>query len=428
MMNAITRRNFLKLAGVAGVIGASRSLFPGWMPRLAFASDHAPRDDRDILINIFLRGGMDGLSAVVPYGEGRDYYDVRPTLAVPEPGGGPQSAIDLDGFFGLHPALAPLKPIYDEQDLAIVHASGLVHPTRSHFDAQHFIDFGIPGDKTVATGWIGRHLETASWQNQSPFRAVGMGDLLPDSLRGEVTPLALRSIAAFHLQGRSDELQRMAATLSRLYGAASPQDPLRRQAELVFETVDIVQQLTASPYRPAHGAVYPQDDEGFGLALKQIAQIIKADIGLEVASLDLGGWDTHEAQGTLDGQLNGLLTVLAQGLHAFYTDLGDAMRRVIVVVMSEFGRTIDENGSQGTDHGHGNAMFVMGGGVKGGQVFGPWPTLALEARDDADDLAITTDYRLVLAEMLQRRLGNSAISTIFPGLTPRPLDLFHAGS
>lgn len=426
MMNTLTRRNFLKAAGLAGVIGASRSLFPGWMPRLAFAADHQPRGDRDILINIFLRGGMDGLSAVPPYGEGRGYYDVRPTQAVPEPGGAPQSAIDLDGFFGLHPALAPLKAIYDQQDLAIVHASGLVHPTRSHFDAQHFIDFGIPGDKTVATGWIGRHLETASWQNQSPFRAVGMGDLLPDSLRGPVPPLSLRSIADFHLQGRSDELRRMERSLSRLYAAAGPQDALGRQAKLVFETVSTVQQLTDSDYQPARGAVYPEDDEGFGLALRQVAQIIKADIGLEVASIDLGGWDTHEDQGVLDGDLNNALSVLGQGLSAFYTDLGERMNRIIVVAMSEFGRTIDENGSQGTDHGHGNAMFLMGGGVKGGQVFGEWPTLAPEARDDADDLAITTDYRLVLAEMLQRRLGNNAIATIFPGFAPHPIDLFQA--
>lgn len=425
MMNTITRRNFLKIAGVTGVIGASRSLFPGWMPRLAFAADHQSGGDRDILINIFLRGGMDGLSAVVPYGEGREYYDNRPTIAVPEPGGD-RSAIDLDGFFGLHPALAPLAAIYQQQDLAIVHASGLVHPTRSHFDAQHFVDFGVPGDKTIATGWIGRHLETASWQNQSPFRAVGMGDLLPDSLRGAVTPLALRALDDFHLQGRSDELQRMERSLARLYEAAGPQDPLSRQAKLVFETVTTVQQLTADPYRPAHGAVYPADDLGFGLALRQIAQIIKADIGLEVASLDhLGGWDTHEAQGTLDGGLNDDFTVLAQGLHAFYTDLGDRMKRVVVVVMSEFGRTIDENGSQGTDHGHGNAMFLMGGGVRGGKVYGDWPTLAPEARDDADDLAITTDYRHVLAEMLQRRLGNNAIADIFPGFSPQPLDIFN---
>lgn len=392
---------------------------------MAFAAQSDQSHQRDILINIFLRGGMDGLSAVVPYGEGRGYYDVRPTIAVPEPGGGARSAIDLDGFFGLHPALAPLAPIYQQGDLAIVHASGLVHETRSHFDAQHFIDFGVPGDKTIATGWIGRHLQAAPWQNPSPFRAVGMGDRLPDSLRGPIPPLSLRSISDFALRGREDELPQMQRSLTNLYGAASADDPLRQQAELVFETMQTVARLNAEDYHPAHGVVYPEDDNGFGLGLRQVSQIIKADIGLEVVSMDdLDAWDTHEAQGTLDGSLNASFDTLARGLAAFYTDLGELMDRVVVVVMSEFGRTIDENGSQGTDHGHGNAMFLMGGGVRGHKVYGDWPTLAPEARDDADDLAITTDYRHVISEMLQSRMRIAAIDPIFPNFLPNPLGIF----
>ncbi|RUA16957.1 MAG: hypothetical protein DSY55_03050 [Clostridia bacterium] len=423
-MNSLSRRNFLKALGAAGLIGASHSLFPGWTPRLAFAADRHASADRDILVNIFLRGGMDGLSAVIPYAEGRDYYDNRPTLAVPEPGGGPRSAIDLDGYFGLHPALAPLKEIYDQKDLAIIHASGLVHPTRSHFDAQHFIEYGIPGDKTGDTGWIGRHLASAAWRNSSPFRVMGLSDLMSDSLRGPVPALAMHDIADFHFRGRSDTVADMKGALASLYAAAGPHDILNQQAKMVFESVSVMERLAETSYQPDHNAIYPEDDEGFGAAMKQIAQIIKADIGLEVASLDAGGWDTHEAQGTLDGYLDAQFELLARGLSAFYADMGDAMRRITLVVMSEFGRTIDENGSQGTDHGHGNAMFILGGGVQGGQVFGRWPTLAPEARDDSDDLAITTDYRDVLAEMLQRRLGNNAIDIIFPGFTPQTLNLF----
>jgi uncharacterized protein (DUF1501 family) len=193
---------------------------------------------------------------------------------------------------------------------------------------------------------------------------------------------------------------------------------------MVFETIDLLQSLDISNYSPAGGAVYPEDEEGFGLALQQIAQLIKADVGLEVASVDLGGWDTHNAQGTLDGEFNALLGVLGQGLQALYTDLGDRMRKVTVVVMSEFGRTIEENASQGTDHGHGNMMMLMSGGVQGGQVFADWSGLGPDGRDDADDLAITTDYRNVMAEIIQRRLLNSNINAVFPKFTPTPLGLF----
>jgi uncharacterized protein (DUF1501 family) len=423
----ISRRGFMQAAGAVGVIGASHGLFPSWMPKLVF-SPTMQQGPGDVLVHIFLRGGMDGLSAVVPYSEGAYYYDARPTLAVPEPGRGPGSALDLDGRFGLHPTLAPLKEIYDEGDLALVHATGLTDPTRSHFDAMRFMEYGIPGDKTVGTGWIGRHLQSAAWRNDSPFRAVGMGTMLPDVLRGPVTPLAIKSIADFHFRGRDDELRRLQHSLSSLYamdaGMGGPQGMLSQQADLVFETIDVLQALDAGSYAPSAGAVYPEDEEGFGMGLKQVAQLIKADVGLEVASIDLGGWDTHEAQGVLDGQMNSLLGYLAQGLHAFYADLGERMQGVTVVVMSEFGRTIDENGSAGTDHGHGNAMFLMGGGVKGGQVFGPWPGMDPAHRDDSDDLAITTDYRNVVAEVVKLRLGNPALDAVFPNFTPAPLGLF----
>ncbi|MFQ5615836.1 MAG: DUF1501 domain-containing protein, partial [Anaerolineales bacterium] len=405
MTTQLSRRDFLSLAGMAGVIGASKSLFPHWMPRLAFhAPDQSPPGD--VLVCIFLRGGMDGISAVIPYADGANYYDARPTLAVPEPGRGANAAIDLDGSFGLHPALSPLKEIYDEGDFAIVHAAGSTDPSRSHFDAMQFMEYGTPGDKTTGTGWIGRHLQSAAWQNESPFRAVGIGAMVPNSLRGPVSPISLQSIADFHFRGRQDELNRLQQSLAQLYTIDAPVDALGEQAGLVFETINTLQSLNATGYQPSGGADYPPGE--FGMGLQQVAQLVKAGMGLEVACLDLGGWDTHENQGTLEGTFNFLLDGLGRGLHAFYTDLGDRMGDITVVTMSEFGRRVKENGSYGTDHGHGNLMFLMGGGIAGGQVFASWPTLASNALDDGD-LAITTDYRDVLAEVVSNRLLNPAL-------------------
>jgi uncharacterized protein (DUF1501 family) len=419
----VNRREFLQMSGMVGVIGASQSLFPRWMPQLAFRSPERMAAGRgDVLVNIFLRGGMDGLSVVAPFAEGANYYDVRPTIAVPEPGRA-NGAIDLDGRFGLHPTLAPLKEIYDQQHLAIVHATGSIDPSRSHFDAMTFMEAGVPGNKTLNTGWIGRHLQAAAWQNDSPFRAVGMGAMIPAALRGPITPLSIRSIADFHFRGREDELQRLQQAISSLYTIQAPTNQLERQAGLVFKTIATLDQLQATDYQPANGAQYPDDE--FGLGLKQVAQLIKADVGLEVACVDLGGWDTHENQGTLAGEFNTLLTTLSNGLAAFYHDLRDYMAGVTVVTMSEFGRRAHENGSQGTDHGHGNVMFLMGGGVNGGQVHARWPGLAPEALDDGD-LAITTDYRDVLAEVVSRRLRNPALDQIFPGHTPAAVDIVQA--
>lgn len=416
----VNRREFLQMSGMVGVIGASQSLFPRWMPQLAFRSPERMAAGRgDVLVNIFLRGGMDGLSVVAPFAEGANYYDVRPTIAVPEPGRA-NGAIDLDGRFGLHPTLAPLKEIYDQQHLAIVHATGSIDPSRSHFDAMTFMEAGVPGNKTLNTGWIGRHLQAAAWQNDSPFRAVGMGAMIPSALRGPITPLSIRSIADFHFRGREDELHRLQQAISSLYTIQAPTNQLERQAGLVFKTIATLDQLQATDYQPANGAQYPDDE--FGLGLKQVAQLIKADVGLEVACVDLGGWDTHENQGTLTGEFNTLLTTLSNGLAAFYHDLRDYMAGVTVVTMSEFGRRAHENGSQGTDHGHGNVMFLMGGGVNGGQVHARWPGLAPEALDDGD-LAITTDYRDVLAEVVSRRLRNPALDQIFPGYRPGAVDV-----
>ncbi|MCC7206309.1 MAG: DUF1501 domain-containing protein [Anaerolineae bacterium] len=415
-----SRRKFLEALGGAGVLGVSKALFPAWMPRLAFRFDQGAPGD--VLVAVFLRGGMDGLNVVVPYAEGGLYYDRRPTIAIPAPGDGDDAALDLDGRFGLHPALRPLKDIYDAGTLAVIHAAGSPDPSRSHFDAMEFMERGTPGAKNTPTGWISRHLQSAAWQNTSPFRAVGMGAMVQSSLQGPVSALALRSIVDFHLGGREDMLEAIQRTLSGLYSIDAPQDLLRTQARETFAVLDIMSRLTATEYTPDAGAEYP--DTEFGLGLKQVAQLIKAGVGLEVACVDLGGWDTHEDQGGAEGWQAGLLSELGAGLAALNADLGDAMNNVCVVTMSEFGRRVDENASRGTDHGHGNAMFVMGGGVSGG-LYADWPGLADEALDDGD-LAITTDYRDVLSEILVARVLNPALDQVFPGYTYAPRGILRA--
>lgn len=403
----VSRRDFLKGMTAAGVVGLSTRLFPSWMPRMAFAQ--SDRGTRDVLVVIFQRGGMDGLNAVVPYGEGAPYYDKRPTIAIPE-----GEVVDLNGFFGLHPAMGALKEVYDMNRLTVIHAAGSPDPTRSHFDAMEFMERGIPGDKITGTGWITRHLTTAAWQNDSPFRAIGMGAMVPASLRGTASALSLRSIADFHLQGRADQLAGIQRTLAGLYTIQAPTDLLTAGAASVFGTVDLLQQLSAVDYSPANGAEYP--DSEYGMGLRQIARLIKADVGLEVATVDIGGWDTHDQQGGSDGMMAYLLAEFAQGLAAFYADLADYMDSVTVVTMSEFGRTASENASRGTDHGRASVMMVMGGGAQGG-VYADWRGLTSDALDEGD-LAVTTDYRDVLAEVLTLRVMNPALDQIFPGYTP----------
>lgn len=384
---------------------------------MAFAQ--GDRGTRDVLIVIFQRGGMDGLNTVVPFGEGAAYYDKRPTIAIAEPDGSDSAALDLDGFFGLHPALRPLKDIYDDGALTVIHGVGSPNPSRSHFDAMEYMERGIPGDKITGTGWITRHLTSAPWKNESPFRAVGMGAMIPAALRGTVSALALRSIADFHLQGREDQLASIQRTLAGLYTVTAPTDLLTAQAAGVFNTIDLLGQLAVAEYSPANGAEYP--DTEYGLGLRQIAQLIKADVGLEIACVDIGGWDTHDNQGGADGSMAELLYELGGGLAALYADLQDQMAHITVVTMSEFGRTAVENASEGTDHGRASAMFVMGGGATGG-VYADWRGLHAAVLDEGD-LAVTTDYRDVLAEILVKRVQNDALDQIFPDYTPTIRDI-----
>ena len=400
-MKPFTRRSFLRTATLSGLA------LPAWFPRLAFSATPSPR--RDILVCVFQRGAADGLNVVVPFGD-RDYYANRPSLGIKEPSGD-GTAIDLDGFFGFHPALAPLKELYDDRVLAAVHAAGSPDDTHSHFDAMDFMERGTPGSKSLTTGWIGRHLSTLDTGNGSPFRAVGIGHSAQASLRGPVPATALQSIADFHLKGlRSPaELAGFQASLASLYPSS---DFLDGQAKQTFEAVATLAAANPGTYQPQNGAQYPDSD--FGQALAQVAQLIRADLGLEVACVDIGGWDTHSAEGSATGTLAGLLGDLGSGLHAFYTDLADRMAHITVATMSEFGRRVKENASGGTDHGHGNCMFLLGGGVAGGKVYGSWPGLAADQLYGPGDLAITTDFRTVLSEVLERRLGNPKVTEVFP--------------
>lgn len=409
MFDSIKRRELLTKSGVLamGILG-----LPAWMPRVALRSERVSSPN-DILVVVFLRGGADGLNMVVPYGD-RDYYAQRKILAV----GAPKSpslklkdsgATDLDGFFGLHPKLAPLKELWDERVLAAVHAVGSPDPTRSHFDAMDYMERGTPGEKSMQTGWIGRHLQLKSSDNKSPFRSVGLGAIVQQSLRGPVSTIALQSIADFHLRGDTTELARIQETISLLYQGdefveVEGQGALAAMAQLA--------KIAGQPYSPANGVQYPA--VAFGQSLRTLAQLIKSDLGVEVAAVDIGGWDTHRAQGGGDGQMAHLLQDFSEGLKAFYTDLHDYMNRITIVTMSEFGRRVQENSSGGTDHGHGGVMFVLGGGVNGGRVYGEWPTLAHERLAGPGDLAITTDFRDVLGEIVQRRLGNRNLAAVFP--------------
>jgi uncharacterized protein (DUF1501 family) len=403
--NVFSRRTFLKAAGVGSGLLLTESVFKQPLPFLAFAQEQR---QADTLVVIFLRGGMDSLNAVVPYGEGGNYYDKRPNIAI-----GDGNVLDLDGFFGFHPAMAPLHEVYQNGNLAVVHAAGSPDPSRSHFDAMEYMERGTPGVKVTDTGWITRHLQSVPWVNDSPFRAIGMGTMVQTSLRGPISALAMQSIGDFYLAGPDHQMQVIQRTLAQLYRASNPESFLEQQAKNTLSTMSYLSRLAAEEYTPSYNAQYPET--GFGYNLMQVAQLIKANVGLEVACVDFGGWDTHEQQGGTEGQFANLLSELSQGIAAFHQDMQDHMNELTLVTMSEFGRRLIENASSGTDHGHGGSMFVLGGGVNGG-IYTDWPTLNPDALDDGD-LEITTDFRDVLGEILTQRLSNTALDQVFPNYT-----------
>jgi uncharacterized protein (DUF1501 family) len=391
----------------------ARRTWPAWMPRLAFSA--APRGDT--LVVIFLRGAADALNIVVPHGE-RAYYRERPTLAIARPDDAAASAagrvVDLDGFFGFHPALGPLLPAWQQGQLSVIHACGAPDESRSHFQAMELMERGVEDLAGPASGWINRHLASLDTGNPSPLRAVGLGEAAQRSLQGAIPVTALRSISEFHLAGDRRLEQLMQAGLSSLYQG---DDPLGRLGRETLRILDTLEALHPESYKPRAGASYPTSE--FGLALLQIAMLVKAAVGLEVAAIDLGGWDTHFAQGTVEGYMAGLLADLGQGLAAFHADLTDYQSNLTVVVMTEFGRRVQENASLGTDHGHGSLMILLGGSVVGSRIHGDWPGLEPEQLFGPGDLAVTTDYRDVLSEICSLRLNNPALDQIFPNFQPR---------
>jgi uncharacterized protein (DUF1501 family) len=403
-----SRRVFLKNGAFAFV---TLGFAPSFLARTAFAADRPGRAKR--LIAIFQRGAVDGLNVIVPFGEA-DYYAARPSIAIPKPDGD-NAAIDLDGFFGLNPRLRPLKPLWDARRLAIVHACGSPDSTRSHFDAQDYMETGTPGMKSTADGWLNRYLqakrEEAAQHEKNPFRAVALTQQLPRMLQGAAPALAINQLGQFgvHAGPRSDEA---AAMFEAAYGSAATR-VLNGTGRDAFDAMKMLKTADPARYQPSNGADYPTTP--FGQALRQIAQLTKANVGLEVAFADVGGWDTHVNQGSAEGQLANRLDDFARAIAALAIDLGDDLEDTVVLTMSEFGRAVSENGNRGTDHGHGNAMLAIGGAVRGGKVYGTWPGLAVEQRYDRRDLAVTTDFRDVFGEIVVRHLGVKDARAIFPG-------------
>lgn len=421
---SISRRAFIKAGGLALIsLGAD----PLFLDRAAYAlpSVTGRSGSKKTLVALFQRGAVDGLSMFVPAGDPW-YWRERSRIAVPR-----EELVRLDDMFSLHPSLAPLKPIWDRQNLAVIHAVGSPSSTRSHFDAQDYMESGTPDRKATADGWVNRYCSHSQEHTETPFRAVAFGPQLPRTLAGSAPALAIDNLQTFGLSAAglrpgaraglntsgsgviSDK--RLTEAFEALYQGSATGLVASSSAE-GFEALRLLRSADPTRRAPEYGATYP--NSRFGNSLRQIAQLIKADLGVEIAFADLGGWDTHVNQGSTQGQLAGRLDDFAKALAAFHTDLGERMRDVVVLTMSEFGRTVKENGTAGTDHGHGTAMMVMGGDVSGGKVLGQWPGLAPEQRYQGRDLAVTTDFRTVFNEVLTGHLGKADVSQVFPGFKP----------
>jgi uncharacterized protein (DUF1501 family) len=407
------RRYFLKSGAVALV---TMGLSPSFLRRTAFGMELPRAQKGKTLICLFQRGAADALNVVVPFGD-KAYYALRPNIAIPEPlrGAGAAGALDLDGFFGLHPALAPLKPLWDRGMLAPIHAVGSPSTTRSHFDAQDYMESGTPDVKGTTDGWLNRYLATQGTCDAckiTPFRAVAMTQQTPRILEGTAPAVAMNTLEEFSVRsGSADQVARLEA----LYKTGSS-DVIHGAGNEMFEAVKMLKAANPLQYQPQNGAAYPKTQ--FGTRLRQIAQLIKSGVGLEIAFADIGGWDTHVNQGAVTGQLSQRLDDFAQSIAALTTDLGDRMEDVVILTMSEFGRMARQNGNGGTDHGHAGAMFVIGGEVKGQKVYGNWPGLAPHQLYEGRDLALTTDFRTVFSEIATRHLGATRLDALFPGFTP----------
>ena len=412
---AITRRVFMQ-GGAMALVGTAA--IPSFLARAAFGIDRALGNGKKRLVVLFQRGAADGLNIVVPHGE-QAYYAMRPSINIPRPQSGKDSAIDLDGFFGLHPSMTSFKPLWDQGHLAIIHAAGSPDNTRSHFDAQDYMESGTPGVKATEDGWLNRALREAAANaaaktsaQVSPFRAVALSTALPRTLAGTVPAVAINNINEFGIGGRNPAVAPVASSFEAMY-EQSVDSVLHGTGHETFDAVKMLKAADPAKYTPAPNANYPRGR--FGDSLRQLAQLLKADLGVEVAFADIGGWDHHVNEGSTQGQLARLLGEFSQSISAFWNDLGDLGQDTVLVSMSEFGRTARQNGTGGTDHGHANVMFVVGGPVKGGKVYGRWPGLDQSQLYEGRDLALTTDFRSVLGELVYRHLGNHDLQTVFPG-------------
>ncbi len=414
---SLARRDFLMRGAGFGIA----ALVPSWLPNVVLAQSSSTRD---IIVSVFLSGGTDGMSLVVPFGD-PNYYIGRPTIAVARPdaaGSGPK-AVALDNFFGFSPGMAPLLPAYTAGDLLVAHATGSVDTSRSHFDAQRYMEVGKPRDLNLATGWLGRHLATITpMRTNAPLRALGLTNGLPQTLVGGPKTLPIANPANFRIDGSATTANARAQFLATNYASAI--DPVSANALDTTNTITLLQTINFNGYTTQNGAVYP--NTGFGNALKSSAALIKSDVGVEAVHAFLGGWDTHSLQGPVPGLdgggMHNRMLELSSTLAAFYADViqGTTANGVTVVIISEFGRNARENGDKGTDHGRGNVAFAMGKKINGGRVLtNGWPGLARENLESGQDLRVTLDHRDILAEIVQNRLGNTNLATVFPDYTPR---------
>jgi uncharacterized protein (DUF1501 family) len=410
----LTRRQFLRTGATASVAALAAPHVQAWLPS-GPPSDTQARN-RDVIVSIFLRGGADGLTLCVPFGDA-SYYASRSTIAIPRPdASSPRRATALNDFFAIPQAMTPLLPAYRAKDLLIVHAAGQLDDSRSHFEAQRYMEVGKAADPDVVTGWLGRHLASVPpMRAGATLRGIGLSPGLRKMLVGAPKTLPVNPASA-DIGGSADTLAERMAFLKAVY--AEEPEPVRTTALDSLAASAFLTSLDIKSYVPANRAVYP--DNAFAAGLRSVAALIKADVGIEAAQLDLNGWDTHASQDPLAGSMFETMTIFAKALAAFHADViapGD--RRVTVVAMSEFGRNVVENGSGGTDHGRATVMFVMGRGIAGGRVLvNVWPGLAKENLESGQDLKVTLDYRDVLAEIVTKRLANDNLSLVFPGLTP----------
>ena len=400
----MNRRFFLHKGALAL---AGTTAIPSFLVRSVLAQTAAAPNRR--LVVIFQRGAADGLNIVVPYRE-KNYYAMRPSISIPQ-----NQVLDLDGFFGLHPSLALFKPLYDQGHLAVVHAAGSPDMSRSHFDAQDYMESGTPGLKATQDGWLNRALQAEDLRHRDPhtaFRALALSSEVPLTLAGKIPAIALNNVNGFAVGGRGPAPSPAANAFEAMYGDSGDRI-FHAAGDETFEAVKMLRAANPAQYTPGPGVEYPSSD--FGNNMRQIAQLLKANLGVEAAFTDIQGWDTHHNQGGAEGQLSNRLRDFSAAIAGFWRDLGDNAENVTLVTMSEFGRTARENGTGGTDHGHANAMFVLGGNVKGGKVYGRWPGLDDHQLNEGRDLALTTDYRQVLGEVVNKTLGANNYELVFPG-------------